>query len=145
MRKIKFRGKRIDNGEWVQGYFFASQMSGAFILLSRIEARKNKSGMSMKDKLEQYEVDPATVGQYTGLKDKDGVEIYEGDIVSGRDSLQEGFLVTGVVDYENGSFIIKSDLAIHYRWLEVEMYFYELKVIGNSHENPELSEYEKEA
>ena len=143
MREIKFRGKRLDNGEWVYGAFVpdaTERTHGDMVTWGFIRRHNIESG-----RMESIEVDRKSVGQYTGLKDKDGVEIYEGDIVSGRDSLQEGFLVTGVVDYENGSFIIKSDLAIHYRWLEVEMYFYELKVIGNSHENPELLEYEKEA
>lgn len=67
MREILFKGKRIDNGEWVEGFYF--EEIGSFII-------EKPSCVSTHTFL----VDPATVGQYTGLTDKNGVKIFEGDI-----------------------------------------------------------------
>ena len=69
MREILFKGKRVDNGEWTEGYFFKS-WDKVFLLWGMTGNSPNME-----------EVKPETVGQYTGLKDKNEKKIFEGDIL----------------------------------------------------------------
>ena len=72
MRPIKFRGKRVDNREWVYGYYKKSVLPANGVC-HFIQFRSHIA-----------EVEPATVGQYTGRPDEDGAEIWEGDVVEIR-------------------------------------------------------------
>ena len=129
MREILFRGKRADNGEWVFGYFceFANNRTGE--QESYIQTVKQDGRIDLIHK-----VDPKTAGQFTGLTDKHGKRmIFEGDVVRGTDRGDRFPEVYGYVGHRDGAFVIFGDFMTHYRWLD-----YDVEVIGNLHDNPEL-------
>jgi uncharacterized phage protein (TIGR01671 family) len=137
MREIKFRGKRIDNGEWVYGNYFIDErdIEDGFIWrdISQIQQRYG-------DHYQYYDVDPSTVGQYTGLKDKHGKEIYEGDIMGFH---AYGYYYIGVVQYSNAgaAFGVKCETASEtetWPYLDVAINNHRAVKIGNIHDNPEL-------
>ena len=154
MREILFRGKRFDNGEWVLGQVvirpdhddgcekhFICETGHRFIrCLNKVPCT--------------YKVDPETVGQYTGMEDKNGKRIFEGDILAfpdtGEDGYEykEGYNFTNIAtvcwndgrweledygDYNSG---VMDDMAVSH--CEFVGIFPCSEVIGNIHDNPEL-------
>ena len=130
MREILFRGK-TDKGEWVQGSLVETLHWGMIINGQRQKA------YGICDLHDNYKyVTQYSIGQYTGLTDKNGKKIFEGDIVKCKDYLEaKPFEFQGYIDFKNGSFVIVGDFMTHYRWLD-----YEVEAIGNIHDNPELLE-----
>ena len=126
MREILFRGKRLDNGEWVSGTMYRiARDIDPFIML------ENKHGCS-------HPVDEETVGQYTGLKDKNGNRIFEGDIVHCLARMDEA---NCVVIFEEGEFRLVPERT--YKTYVTGGGYHDLRcfvkeVIGNVHDNPEL-------
>ena len=110
MREIKFRGKDMESYKWVYG--------------NLCNACGDEHGALCVD---CFVVDPATVGQYTGLKDKNGVEIYEGDII---DTMALGMFE---VIFDCGAFRIAHGCI---KFTMIEGSYYE--VVGNIHDAPEL-------
>ena len=125
MREIEFRGKRADNsGEWVYGYYYHDQRFKNGYPCQDVYIIRNELDLN-------YEVGPATVGQYTGLKDKNGEKIYEGDILD----FGGGRIL--IVVFNRGRFAVQfRDGSIEDNWLRPSHF----PVIGNVHDNPELLE-----
>lgn len=73
MRQIKFKAKCLDNGEWVEGYFY-KEFDNTYII-------KDRQSDSMLNRNETILVDPSTVCQLIGLKDKNGEEVWEHDLL----------------------------------------------------------------
>jgi len=127
--RFKFRGKRVDNGVWVYGFYFKEAIENedkqGFDYLSFIKAEYG-------DHYKNYEVIPETVGQYTGLKDASGFEIYEGDILQG-DGVFE-------VIFHDSAWWLFSVLDKTEQWSFAECNIPKCQIIGNIHETPELLE-----
>lgn len=86
--KIKYKGKRIDNGDWVYGYAVCSGEAGRpnsvwYICVNRYECPSIFPQDNADDAFIWYRVDPKTVSQFTGVIDKQGVEIYQNDLLEG--------------------------------------------------------------
>jgi uncharacterized phage protein (TIGR01671 family) len=143
MREILFRGKREENDVWIWGGF-NSRDGKAYII-----------GMPKQGRIDGIEVDPKTVGQYTGLTDKNGTKIFEGDIVEvwykqrtlENNTEPQKYKAIIVFGNPNGfyswgyqlkmidDFPYNNDILL---WVEMEDTGAFVEVIGNIHDNPEL-------
>lgn len=134
MRAIKFRGKA--HGRWVYG---------GLVYSDNIEPAIYFEVGNKVCRMEWAYVDPATVGQFTGMLDKNGHEIYEGDIVSHPwkdpifgDLVETGQFVHSTICFNNGAFVVNYRLQGEYIYLQDFVRLKCLEVIGNIHDNPEL-------
>ena len=158
MREILFRGKRMNNGEWVHGSY-AYQYGCHQILLEQTDGEYG---------FDNYHVDPDTVGQFTGLTDKNGKKIFEGDIVKCRHRVVRFYLEDieninprrsyGKETEENDSYGFSCfywrNYAVSFRdgCIRIQngsdhheiranyIYNHAIEVIGNIHDNSELME-----
>ena len=128
MREILFRGERVDNGEWVYGAFVPDLREVYFG--DEIDGFIKPFGKTKEERL-MVEVDRKTVGQYTGLTDKNGVKIFEGDILRGKPG---NFTVRWSESI--CSFVAGKDTKM-LPCMNVGTMKH-LEVIGNIYDNPEL-------
>lgn len=98
MREILFRGKRNDNGGWIEGVPIKTHI-GTFIVFEENPHYCSQYGYMEIDKLAM--VDPETIGQWTGLVDKNGVKIFEGDIVESVFNKRKYIMCYGDFTYED--------------------------------------------
>ena len=116
-REIKFRGKRVDNDKWVYGSLLINPIDGVCKIMT-----------VLKTVPEYFEVIPNTVGQFIGIKDKKGKDIYEGDIVENNKKYK-------IIWYKY--FFAIEDQAGNNFQIEYNTHLY-FEVIGNIYETPEL-------
>ena len=129
MREILFRGKRLDNGAWETGS----------LVIVRMDC--HDAQYYIADKMTGYHtpVDPSTVGQYTGMKDKNGKRIFEGDIAKVLQGKDKDIAYVG---FENGAFMLYPKTGNIYERTLWEYWYndWDVEVIGNITDNPELLE-----
>lgn len=169
-REILFRGKQTDDGEWAYGYYFFDNFQDkAFITFGNNCFKIGNYCMSLdrecpnKRILSAFEVIPKTVGQYTGLTDKNGKKIFEGDILKCHDNPKDLVKVVfgefGVVDTDTEC-PVDTVIGWHYEVIPTDelstvepfclsmpltnsyIKYCHMEVIGNIHDNPELSKEE---
>ena len=143
-REILFRGKRANNGEWVEGYYSPVNIPitgnmGHFINVGGYRA---------------VEIDPDTVGQFTGLTDKNGAKIFEGDIIKWHDNTE--LSISGqIAEICYGKYIDADShfddvylLGFYFKLFDkdktcatiswLDEYKNDFDIIGNIYDNPEL-------
>ena len=135
IREVIFRGKQTDNGEWIEGAYSPFHLN-----FGEREEKPHIIIISDDEDIDGLwcEVIPETVGQYTGLTDKNGVKIFEGDIVHCVSKLDSADMV---IIFECGQF--RMILAEKYHEYQTNVGYYDIncfakEVIGNIHDNPEL-------
>ncbi len=134
MRTIKFRGKK-HTGEWLYGDLVHSTDGGVFIY-----------PLDCEGLLLQNEVDIKTVGQFTGMLDKNGKEIYEGDIVDYEDGVLDDVyqeletINRGTILFSYGQFYVTNRNCVDMTDLISHDVNFDGEVIGNIHDDPELLE-----
>lgn len=125
MREILFRGKQTPDGGWITGYLVSASHIG--------------------DWVEANPVDPATVGQFTGLTGKNGVKIFEGDIVAQNwydytEPSDDSFGEVVFCEYDCSFSVLDKNKDGIVPLGRCHAYHWEAEVIGNIHDNPELLE-----
>lgn len=130
MKTIKFRGKSINKGKWLFGDLMHDNIGGIYIFPIETENLYKENAVTIR-----------TIGQYTGLKDINGVEIYEGDIIFSKKYDCKGVLHKIEYSDENAMFIAKPIQGCDFDFCQIRQDWilkYEKEVIGNIYDNPEI-------
>lgn len=149
MREILFRGKRVDNGKWECGFHVMYSRS----IAHPYSYTDGDHYIQTVPHNMKFKVDPDTVCQYTGLRDKNGKKIFEGDIVQEQDDKCVGIVRYGVYDSSFNSDGLGGHMGFYIEWKEgriklrrIDIVFWSdvIEVIGNIFDNPELMETDYE-
>lgn len=136
MREILFRGKRLDNGEWVEGYLCKTvkhlETCHQNVVVDCIEVYDGGSYLNIVFR----NVDPTTVGQYTGLTDIGGKRLFEHDVVTAKFK-NNGARYNFKVIYKDGGYMFHNG-SVAVRFDQIRS----ARKIGNIHDNPEMLEAE---
>jgi uncharacterized phage protein (TIGR01671 family) len=143
MREKEFRGKRIDTGEWAYGYYVIADEKHYIFTGKTGLSQASPAHCLMYRDFERYEVIRETVGQFTGLNDRDGRRIFEGDIVKDQfGNIGAVIYSHHFLDWRIRFYIGRGDLTAAkaggvriFDWVYPKMC---LKIIGNIHDTPEL-------
>ena len=124
IENLKFKAKRLDNGEWVCGYFY-EENGNTYII-------ENRQKESMLNRNVTYEVDPSTVCQFTGLTDCEGNELYEHDVIKNYP-----FIPSEIVWSEelSGYYLTHANGKIYEKPLGYYLSLGKFIVVGNTYEN----------
>ena len=147
-REILFRGKvsgkRLNKGEWIEGNLvhqldFYGKPCDKYFILNKYDTNDYEIG-------EPIQVDPATVGQFTGLCDKNGKKIFEGDVVGCWDIYHENYAKGEVIKKITGEWLFYPYLQHGRFWSLFSNDIGEcpVEVIGNIHDTPDLAKEESE-
>lgn len=131
MREIICRGKRKDGGGWVIGRLLGEHVIAPRGQTLYIDSRRNKFSTENNTELECFIVEEETVGQYIGIDDTDGEQLFEGDIVEMK--LEYDIVIGGHIEYRGAAFRVSTGADL---W-DINNY-YTLKKLGNIYDNPEL-------
>jgi uncharacterized phage protein (TIGR01671 family) len=142
MREILFRAKWMHNKEWIEGYYckisettyaFAEDYDKYPIPVHHYILQEKMTDWGLPNRFWQYEIDPGTLCQYTGLKNKNGKKIWENDIIRVENSIDEG---TGVVVFYEGVWYV--DRGVNNSLYDIALYDdeAEIYIIGNIIDNP---------
>lgn len=149
MREILFRGKRIDNGKWIEGLLHYSHGQGVWAITCSNGWIPSYSNPDEGEHTMFFDIIPETVCQFTGLTDKKRVKIFEGDIcrVEYYNHASKNIVKIQEVSFQDGTFVLRSkdiddSISIEEsRSLAPIFWVYppnKIEIIGNIHDNPEL-------
>lgn len=145
VREMCFRGKRIPHGEWVNGFYaksvdYFAEKERNFIQTQGLSVNGGENLMG-NTSLSWFEVDPATVGEFSGKRDKNNRRIFEGDIVDGLFSF--GMHLSAVCAFNDGAFgLAWTHRGVDHFFAFTSICNVEYEVVGNIYDNPELLEQE---